>query len=136
MDPQRGDVSKNTGFSTLTLWYDEHTTSSIYQHTTWMGALINVSKKISSNKTRLLNGMFSSGFPSVNTAIKNLQNCDQDGIMGGSPHMKRPGQHKKWKARYRYDKPQKCGKALEYYCSYGRNQLWPLVIICNNNFFN
>ena len=74
-------------------------------------------------------------FPFCEYSNEELAECQPRWYYGRQPPYEE-AQHKKWKTRYRYDKPQKYGKTLEYYCSYGRNQFWPLVIICNNNFFN
>jgi len=40
-----------------------------------------------------VNGILSSGFPSVHVAVKYLQNLDEDGIIGGRPHTITPGRY-------------------------------------------
>ena len=78
----------------LTLWYEEYNSSSKYQHTPWIGALIKVSTVNKNINTRFVNGMFSVDFPSVNTAMKYLQNAGKGGVIGGNPQNTRPSMNK------------------------------------------
>lgn len=60
------------------------------QHVPLTGALIRALMVIRNTNTLLVNGMLSSGPPSVNAAMQYLKYLDHGGIIGGSPQTYRP----------------------------------------------